>query len=63
MISLKVERPVERTDSTIKRYIEGACTSSDSKPTDVANGSILMEMDTSQLYMFDEDAGAWRVWS
>lgn len=47
-----------------KDQIEATCLSSDTKPTqDVANGSILMEMDTSTLYMFDEASNTWRVWS
>ena len=44
-------------------YVEGKCVSSDQKPTDVANGSTLLEMDTSKVYMFDVDASTWREWS
>lgn len=42
-----------------KTYVEGACLSTDSKPTDVANGSILVEMDSGKIYMFNESATAW----
>lgn len=45
-----------------KHLIEGSCRSSDVKPVDVANGSILMEIDTSTLYMFDEESQSWEVW-
>lgn len=43
-------------------YIEGECLSSDSKPTKVANGSKLLEMDTSTLYVFDSQNQTWRAW-
>lgn len=43
-------------------YVEGQCVSSDQKPTDVANGSTLLEMDTSKVYMFDADSSTWREW-
>lgn len=45
-----------------KKYVEGKCLSTDVKPTTYANGSILMEMDTSTLYMFDEKNKTWRAW-
>lgn len=44
-----------------KIYGAGVCVSSDSKPTDnIANGSQLIEMDTGDVYMFDEAAETWR---
>lgn len=46
-----------------KRKIDGVCKSTDSKPTDIINGSTLLEMDTSKLYFFDEASGVWREWS
>lgn len=43
-----------------KNRVEGECLSTDTKPTtDIANGSILIEMDTGDIYMFNETAGAW----
>lgn len=47
-----------------KEYFEGSCVSADEKPTDqsVGNGSILIEMDTSTVYMYDEANQAWRAW-
>lgn len=47
-----------------KKYIEGACLSTDTKPTSTAlmNGSKLMEMDTSTFYMYDEENRTWRAW-
>ena len=48
-----------------KKYVEGACLSTDTKPTSDAlmNGSKLMAMDTSTLYMYDEANKTWREWS
>lgn len=41
-------------------YIEAACLSTDTKPTDgVATGSILTEVDTGKVYMYDEDGEEW----
>ena len=45
-----------------KEVIEGSCLSTDAKPTMYGNGSILKEMDTSNLYMFDEENSIWREW-
>jgi len=38
------------------------CLSTDTKPTDVPNGSICLEMDTSKVYLFDETNTQWREW-
>ena len=40
--------------------ISGYCLSSDTKPTTgIANGSVLTEMDTGKIYMFDEAGSQW----
>lgn len=49
--------------TTGKSLIEISCLSSDTKPTDCANGSIAMEMDTATVFMFDEATKTWRAWS
>ena len=42
-------------------YIEGRCLSTDTKPTEhIQNGSTLYEMDTKDLYMYDEENNTWR---
>lgn len=48
-----------------KKYVEGTCLSTDVKPTGkpLMNGSKLIEMDTSTLYMYDEANKTWRAWS
>lgn len=64
MITYTVKKPAHGTaEGEIVNYVEGSCISTDVKPDNVANGSILMEMDTSTMYMFDENAGTWRAWS
>lgn len=35
--------------------------SSDTKPTDVPNGSSFLEMDTGEVYVFDEESATWFV--
>ena len=43
-----------------KSYVEAACLSTDSKPTDgIANGSICIEMNTGKIFMFNEAGSAW----
>lgn len=36
--------------------------STDTKPTDVTNGSLFVEMDTARLFLFDEDTNSWLEW-
>ena len=33
--------------------------STDEKPTDTANGATFIEIDTGDIYMFDETSGQW----
>ena len=45
-----------------KYYLEGVCLSGDTKPTvGIANGSVLIELDTSTLYIYDEENSTWRA--
>lgn len=44
-----------------KNQIEAYCLSTDAKPTrNVANGSVLIEINTSKVYFFDEGNNTWR---
>ena len=45
-------------------YFEGHCLSSDTKPVgdNIANGSSLIEMDTSKIYFYDAQNGEWKEW-
>lgn len=57
MITFKAK---DYQDKTMKNRVEGECLSTDTKPTtDIANGSILIEMDTGSIYMFDEAGADW----
>lgn len=43
-----------------KNLTEATCLSTDTKPTEnVANGSLVLEMDTSKVYAFNEDGTEW----
>ena len=42
-----------------KRYIEGFCESSESKPTDNICAGILTETDTGKAYFFNGTAETW----
>lgn len=63
MISFDVERVIKKDspNSYSPFYKEGKCLSTDVKPTSgLANGSILIEMDTSKVCIFDEQNSLWR---
>lgn len=47
-----------------KGYYEGVCLSTDTKPVQdyIINGSKLMEMDTSKLFLYDAENETWREW-
>ena len=56
MVRILTETIVEGT----KRYIEAACLSTDTKPVDdLVTGSVMIEVDTSKAYMYDEDSSEW----
>ena len=40
----------------VKDYV---CLSTDTKPVGVSNGSMLLEMDTGKIYVFDEQNNNW----
>lgn len=65
MITIEISRPITFKDiAEDKSYIEGSCLSTDDKPTTgVKGGSKLLEIDTSTLYIYDEDNTVWRAWS
>lgn len=42
-----------------KNRVEGECLSTDTKPSNVANGSILIEIDTGKIFMYDESGAVW----
>ena len=52
------------TDEGVEiNYIEGECLHDDTKPTEnIYNGSKLLEMDTSTLYIYDAENETWHAW-
>lgn len=42
-----------------KQNVDVALASTDTKPTDVATGSTMVETDTGKSYVFDEDSAKW----
>lgn len=52
---------VERTYAEDKIYVELACLSTDTKPTDgIVTGSLALEVDTGDVYAFAEgDSPTW----
>ena len=43
-----------------KNYVELACDSSETKPTDmIADGSMCLETDTGKVFVFNEKTTAW----
>lgn len=63
MITFESAQLVKTVDNQNVYLKQGSCLSSDSKPTDVANGSILIEMDTGTVYTFDEANSTWRAFT
>ena len=51
---------VPMQNGTNKLWIFGTCTSGEDKPTDVAFGSRLMEIDTATMYHFN--GTTWVAW-
>ena len=42
-----------------KELVDSVCLSADTKPTRFANGSMCLEMNTGDVYAFNEDDSAW----
>lgn len=57
-MTIRIKESTTYEDGTT--YVELACASSDTKPTDgIATGSVAVEADTGDKYLFDEDTSAW----
>jgi len=55
-------RAYDSVQKTYNNHREGTCLSTDTKPTDWDSGSILLEIDTSKVYMYDAENEQWREW-
>ena len=63
MLRITKEKEIQNAPSlNAVRYVEGFCASTDTKPTDrIATGSNIIEVDTGDVYFFDEETSAWSV--
>jgi hypothetical protein len=59
MLSYRIIDQVLDQTGAMQRKIDGTCLSTDTKPTNVENGSQLVEMDTGLVYFFDEENVRW----
>ena len=61
MLRITNEKEVQNLPSlNAVRFIEGFCLSTDSKPTErIATGSNLIEVDTGNVFFYDEEAETW----
>ena len=51
---------IQDIGDTTATVMQGVCLSTDSKPLNVGNGSVLIEMDTKKVYFFDLKNKTWR---
>ena len=52
----------QNIDGKLGRPVTYYGLSTDVKPTDAANGSVFVEMDTSTIYFYDLENETWRAW-
>ena len=56
----KVSTFFDRENNKQLQLVEGACESTDDKPkVDIATGSIMIEVDTGEVFFFSEKSNAW----
>lgn len=48
------------TRQNLRNVDDYVCLSTDTKPTNVPNGTMCLEMDTKKIYVFDEANSTWR---
>lgn len=59
---ISFNRVYDSAQKAYNNHREGTCLSSDTKPTNWDGGSILLEIDTSKVYMYDAKNEMWREW-
>lgn len=60
MIRITKREVLEYSESAYAEYIEASGLSTDTKPTDgIATGSLFLEVDTGDVYAYDEDGTEW----
>lgn len=56
-----IRKIVNRAYNEELRYVEISCLHTDTKPTEgIVTGSVAMEVDTGDVYMFDEESSTWK---
>ena len=56
-----IRKIVNKAYSEELRYVEISCLSTDTKPTEgIVTGSVAIEVDTGDVYMFDEESSTWK---
>lgn len=56
-VRIRVDEPYLADDI---HYIEAACLSTDTKPSGVATGSLCLEVNTGDVYAYDETGAQWK---
>ena len=60
MFRIIYSKKVTRAPDEDVFYIEGSCSSTDTKPTEgICDGSKVEESDTGDVYFFNEDSETW----
>lgn len=60
MITYLTNDVYENDENEVKNIVEIACLHADTKPTDgIVTGSLALEVDTGDIYAFDEAGGEW----
>ena len=66
MVSITAKKYSEKDSELAANALEnikcrdGVCLSTEPKPTDWANGSAIIEMDTGDVFLYDEQNKTWR---
>ena len=63
MVRILVDRVLPyNPENTRKHYVEISCKSTDEKPTseEWVTGSVLLEVDTSKAYFYEEESDTWK---
>lgn len=60
MITYASNRIYSQIENEQKNLVEISCLSTDSKPTEgIVTGSVALEVDTGDVYLFDEASTTW----
>lgn len=60
MVTKIADTVFDATENRAMAVFDVRCLSTDDKPTDVTNGSTLLEIDTGTMFLFDADSSEWK---